>query len=74
MPVEVENKMKDIIAGKIKYTSANLGMNMLISRLSKKYAATPTAATLAETIEEVKTFFGKYATLAQKEFDLIKQA
>lgn len=74
IPIAVENKIKAMISGKVTYTSQNLGFNLLMSRLSKKYKSDPSPQVLTACMAEVKEFFEKYSVLMQREYDAITHA
>ena len=66
MAPNVQAKLEEILKGKIKYTSANLGLNMLISRLQRRVQTDP--KTMATAIKEVDDFAKKYANVMGEEF------
>ena len=53
----------------MKYTSGNLGLNMLISRLQRKVADDP--GCMAACIKEIDDFAAKYPTVVSTDFDKI---
>ena len=74
IPVAVENKIKAMINGNVTYTSQNLGFNLLMSRLTRKYKSDPNPLVMAACMGEVKEFFEKYSVLMQREYDAMTHA
>ena len=54
--MELDLKFEALIKSQAKYESANLGLNLLISRLQRKYSANQTSAELGNCVQEMKTF------------------
>lgn len=71
MPAAVEAKLKAMVRGEVRFTSANLGFNLLISRLSKRYGSNPIPAELNSCMEEVNAFFSKYSMIMEREYEKI---
>ncbi|MBQ7605919.1 MAG: hypothetical protein IJU59_05495 [Firmicutes bacterium] len=69
MAPDVSSKLQQILQGKLKYTSANLGLNMLISRLQRKVADDP--GCMAACIKEIDDFAIKYPTVVSADFSKI---
>ncbi|MBQ7505773.1 MAG: hypothetical protein IJT05_00455 [Lachnospiraceae bacterium] len=63
MEAVVQEKMKRILQGDLKYTSANLAFNMLISKLQKRVQADPGSIELC--IREMDAFLAKYPIVAK---------
>lgn len=74
MPTEVANKVKAMIRGTLQYTSPNLGFNMLMSRLVRRYKASPTPAELDACFAEVRAFMEKYHSIMEPEYPAIAKA
>lgn len=74
MPKEIEEIIIKMIKGECNYKSANLGFNLLITRLCRKYQDSPTADMLKNCTEEARSFVEKYLNIMQKEFDKILSA
>ena len=66
MAPNVQAKLEEVLKGKLKYTSANLGLNMLISRLQRRVEADP--KTMAACVKEVDDFAKKYANVMGDDF------
>lgn len=60
-----------LIKKQAKYESSNLGLNLLISRLQRKYSANQ--AELNECLQEMKAFFDKYASIMGKDIEALKK-
>ena len=69
MAPNVEAKLQQLLLGELKYTSGNLGLNMLIARLQKRVAEDSDC--MAACIEELDAFAAKYPTLVSVDFDNI---
>lgn len=71
MTLELNAKFEKLIKGQVKYTSANLGCNLLISRLQKKYAVNQTQAELKSCLQEMNIFFEKYRSVMAKDIEAL---
>ncbi|MBP5200180.1 MAG: hypothetical protein J6Z82_05980 [Schwartzia sp.] len=69
MAPNVQAKLEEIIKGNIKFFSPNLALNMLISRLQRKWEADPDS--MPSCIKEMDDFMTRYATVLSDEFDKI---
>lgn len=68
----LDAQFEKLIKGQAKYTSANLGMNLLISRLQRKYAQNATMEELKNGVQELNAFFERYSSIMAKEVDAVK--
>ncbi len=59
----VQEKIGRILKGELKYTSANLAFNMLITKLRKKLQADP--ASMDSCMKEMDEFLAKYPIVAK---------
>ena len=66
MAPNVETKFQLILQKKLKYTSANLGFNMLISKLQRKLASDP--GCMAECLKEADEFAAKFPAVVNADF------
>jgi hypothetical protein len=57
--MELDSQFKKLIKKQAKYESENLGFNLLISRLQRKYTANQTPTELNSCLQEIKVFFEK---------------
>lgn len=72
--VEVQNsKLEKLVKGQAKYQSANLGLNLLISRVQRKYAANKTSSVLESCVMEMKTFINKYSSIMTKDVEALNK-
>jgi len=71
--MELELKFKKIITKQVKYESTNLGLNMLISRLQRKYSTNSSEEELDICLQEMKAFFEKYKSIMGKELEVLKK-
>ncbi len=71
MTAVVEGKFQKILSGQLKYTSANLALNMFISRLQKKFASDP--GCMAACLGELDEFARKYPVIAKDDFAKIEK-
>jgi hypothetical protein len=68
-----ETQAKAILEeGSYKFTL--LGLNMLISKLSRVYSSNPSSETLTNCTSEINTFISKYAAVMKHDYSLIIQA
>ena len=66
MAPNVEAKFQLILRKELKYTSANLGFNMLISKLQRKLAGNP--GCMAECLKEADEFAAKFPAVVNADF------
>ena len=66
MDANIKVKFKQILEGKLKYTSQNLAINMLISRMQKKLSEDP--GSFEACIAEIDTFAAKYPNVVKNDF------
>lgn len=69
MAPNVSEKFELILQKKLRYTSANLGFNMLISRLQRKLAEDP--GSLAVCLKEIDDFTAKYPATTKADLEKI---
>ena len=69
MAPNVVAKLQQVLQGELKYTSGNLGLNMLIARLQKRVAEDP--GCMDACVSELEEFANKYPTLVSEDFDNI---
>ncbi|MGI6623407.1 MAG: hypothetical protein GX227_03460 [Clostridiaceae bacterium] len=69
--MELDSKFEKLIKGEVQYKSANLGCNLLISRLQRKYDQDSSQEVLNSCIQELKTFFEKYKVISAKDLEEI---
>ena len=62
-----------LIKGQAEYKSANLALNLLISRLQRRYGANKTPTELKSCLQEMKAFFEKYSSIMAKDIEEIKK-
>ena len=63
MDVNVQEKVKSILRGELRYTSSNLAFNMLISKMQKKLKADPQS--MDACMKEMDEFLAKYPIVAK---------
>jgi len=66
-------KFEALIKSQAKYESPNLGLNLLITRLQRKYSNNPTPAELSNCVQEMKAFFERYASIVGKDVEALKK-
>lgn len=69
---DLELKLENLIKGQIEYKSANLGLNLLIARMQKKYLADETPIILKICLQEMRAFFEKYSSIMVKDIEALK--
>jgi len=73
MALDLDINFEKLINGQAKYESANLGFNLLISRLQRKYTSNQTPAELKSCVQEMKAYFEKYASVMAKDAEALKK-
>ena len=63
MDANTQAKVEKILKGELKYSSANLALNMLITKMKKKVQQNPEA--LGECMKEMEDFLAKYPIVAK---------
>ncbi len=71
--MELDLKLEKLIKKEAKYESTNLGLNLLISRLQRKYSVNPTPEELGNCLQEMKAFFEKYSLIMAKDLEAFKK-
>lgn len=71
MTSDLDPKFEKLIKKQAKHVSGNLGVNLLISRLQKKYEANQTPAELESCLQEMKAFFEKYSSVVKKDVEAL---
>ncbi|MFY9426461.1 MAG: hypothetical protein WBI74_12590 [Caldicoprobacterales bacterium] len=71
--MDLDSKFEKLIKNQIKYKSSSLALNLLISRLQRKYSANPSPAQLNDCLQEMKAFFEKYISIMQKDIEALKK-
>ncbi len=66
MAPNVQTKFQLILQKKLKYTSANLGFNMLISKLQRKLANDPES--MEACLKEVDDFAARFPAVVNGDF------
>ena len=66
MDANVKLKFKEILEGKIKYTSQNLAVNIMVTRLQKKLKEDPNC--FDACVQEVDAFAAKYPNMIKTDF------
>ena len=63
MEAAVQEKVKKILRGELKYTSTNLAFNMLITKMKKRVKENP--ASMEACLKETDAFLAKYPIVAK---------
>lgn len=63
MDANTQAKVEKILKGELKYTSTNLALNMMISKLKKKLAADPDSMEMC--MKEMDEFLAKYPIVSK---------
>jgi len=71
--MDLEPKFEKLIKNQAKYKSSNLALNLLISRLQRKYSANQSPRQLDDCLKEMKAFFEKYASILQNDIEALKE-
>lgn len=73
MVMNLDSKFEKIIRGQEKYQSTMLGLNLLITRLQRKYSTNPTSEELNSCLQEMRCFFEKYSSIVVKDVEALKK-
>jgi len=73
MTSNLEATFEKLIKGEVNYQSTNLSLNLLISRLQKKYRLNSTPIEVKNCLQEMNTFFKKYEAILIKDIEALKQ-
>ncbi len=73
MAEDLTLKLEKLIKGQAKYQSDNLGLNLLISRVQRKYAASRKPSELISCLEEIKAFLKKYSSITANDVEALKK-
>lgn len=71
--MDLDLKFEKLIKNQVEYRSTSLALNLLISRLQRKYSADPSPAQLNDCLQEMKAFFQKYASIMQKDVEALRK-
>lgn len=71
--MELDLKLEKLIKKQAKYESANLGLNLLISRLQRRYSTNQSPEELDKCLQEMKAFFEKFAAILGKDIEALKR-
>ncbi len=66
MEALAQEKMEKLLRGEVKYTSSNLALNMLISKMQKRLQSDPQS--METCIKEMDEFMSKYPIVAKVDF------
>lgn len=69
--MELDTKFEKLVKGQAQYKSTNLGCNLLISRLQRKYEMDGSQEVLDSCVQELKNFFEKYKSISAKDLEEI---
>jgi len=72
MALELDSKFEKLIKGQATYKSANLGCNLLISRLQRKYSVNRSPSELQSCLQEINAFFEKYSSVMAKDIEALR--
>ncbi|MDR7856522.1 hypothetical protein [Tissierella sp.] len=71
--MELDLVFEKLVKAQAKYESASLGLNLLITRLQRKYSANQSTEELNNCLQEIKAFFKKYALVVEKDIEALKK-
>lgn len=71
--MDLDSVFRKLIENQVKYQSDNLGLNLLISRLQRKYSTNRTEAELDNCLQEMKAYLSKYNTIMQPDIEKLKK-
>lgn len=70
--MELDIILEKLIKNQVKYESKNLGLNLLIARLQRKYSINQSPEELNNCLHEMKAFFEKYSGIMAKDIEKLK--
>ncbi|NLX91639.1 MAG: hypothetical protein GXZ07_08660 [Firmicutes bacterium] len=73
MTEDLNVQLEKLIKGQAKYQSKNLGLNLIISRVQRKYAANQKPSELLSCLEEIKAFLKKYSAIMANDVEALKK-
>ena len=73
MELILQQKFEKLVAGHTSFSSHNLGFNLLVSRLQKKYASNQSPTEMKSCILEIDVFCTKYKSIMAAELETIKK-
>lgn len=71
--MELDLVFKKLIKKDANYQSDNLGLNLLISRVQRKYSVNQTEAELQSCVDELKAFFAKYPRIVVNDVEKLSK-
>ncbi len=71
--MELDIKFEKLVKGQAQYKSANLGCNLLISRLQRKFSENTSQEVLKGCIQEMNVFFTKYKNITKNDIEEISK-
>lgn len=71
--MELDLVFEKLIKNEVSYKSENLGLNLLISRVQKKYLSKPTSQELESCLEELRVFFDKYQRIMVNDIETLRK-
>jgi len=70
---DLNSNFEKLIKGQKEYKSSNLGFNLLISRLQRKYSSNSSQPELESCLMEMHAFMEKYKRIMEKDIDELKK-
>ena len=71
--MELDLVFKKLILREVSYQSESLGLNLLISRVQRKYMDNRTDEGLDSCLEDMRAFFAKYQRIMGKDIEKLKE-
>jgi len=71
--MELDLVFEKLIKAKVNYKSDNLSLNLLITRLQRKYSANQVSEELNNCLQEMRAFFKKYSLILGKDIEALKK-
>lgn len=71
--MELDLVFKKLIKREVSYQSESLGLNLLISRVQKRYFEHMTEEELEACLEDMRAFFTKYQRIMVKDIERLKE-
>mgnify|MGYP000884517581 CR=1 FL=1 len=71
--MNLDTKFEKLVKGQAQYKSSNLGCNLLISRLQRKFSDNCSQEVLKGCIQEMNAFFTKYQNVTKNDIDEISK-
>lgn len=71
--MKLDLQLEKLVKKKAVYKSGNLGLNLLISRLQRRYSLNQSQAEMNNCLQEMKAFLEKYVSIMKNDIEAIEK-